>query len=88
LSGWTVQAQLFDADGNAVTFGEGKTILIHDAAPILNRDWSPRILDDRTPQRGPSKFAWLEGKVSNPAKWTAETPNLYTLVLTLNDEHG
>lgn len=26
--------------------------------------------------------------VSNPAKWTAETPNLYTLLLTVKDEKG
>jgi beta-galactosidase len=67
---------------------KGTNTLIHDAASILNRDWSPRVLDDRTPQRGPPKFAWLEGKVASPAKWTAETPNLYTLVLTLNDAQG
>lgn len=30
----------------------------------------------------------LSGRVSNPAKWTAETPNLYTLLLTLKDEKG
>jgi beta-galactosidase len=68
--------------------GEGSTTLIHDAAEILNPDFSAKILDDRMPQRGEPKFAWLEAKVKNPAKWTAETPNLYTLVLTLNDENG
>ncbi|MDD4646026.1 MAG: glycoside hydrolase family 2 TIM barrel-domain containing protein, partial [Bacteroidales bacterium] len=26
--------------------------------------------------------------VENPAKWTAETPNLYTLTTTLTDKHG
>jgi len=30
----------------------------------------------------------LSGRVSNPAKWTAETPNLYTLLLILKDEQG
>lgn len=30
----------------------------------------------------------LSGRVTNPAKWTAETPNLYTLLLTLKDENG
>jgi len=30
----------------------------------------------------------LEATVPNPAKWTAETPNLYTLVLTLLDGDG
>lgn len=30
----------------------------------------------------------LGGKLDDPAKWTAETPNLYTLVLTLEDASG
>ncbi|MEA4918090.1 glycoside hydrolase family 2 TIM barrel-domain containing protein [Proteiniphilum sp.] len=30
----------------------------------------------------------VTGKVSNPSKWTAETPNLYTLLLTLKDKRG
>jgi beta-galactosidase len=84
LTGWTVRAQLFDAEKKPVFTKE----LSRDAEPILNRDWNAKILDDRTPQRGQVRFAWLEGKVNNPAKWTAETPNLYTLVLTLCDESG
>ena len=39
-------------------------------------------------QRGEPKFAWLTGHVKQPAPWTAETPNLYTLILTLCDDHG
>lgn len=84
LSNWTVRAQLFSADDKPVLSNELK----HAAEEILNPDFSARILDARTPQRGEPKFAWLEAKVKNPAKWTAETPNLYTLVLTLNDERG
>jgi beta-galactosidase len=84
LKNWTVCAQLFDADNQPIFQND----LHHDAAEILNRDWNAKILNDRTPQRGPAKFAWLEGKVEYPAKWTAETPNLYTLVLTLNDPQG
>ncbi len=84
LSNWTVRAQLFDPEGKAVFARE----LRHDAAEILNANFSAKILDARTPQRGEPKFAWLEANVKNPAKWTAETPNLYTLVLTLNDERG
>ncbi len=64
------------------------SIISQDAAEILNPGFSAKILDDRMPQRGEPKFAWLEAKIKNPAKWTAETPNLYTLVLTLNDENG
>jgi len=81
---WTVRAQLFDADQKPVFTNE----LSHDAGEILNPDFSAKILDDRMPQRGEPKFAWLEGTIKNPAKWTAETPNLYTLVLTLCDENG
>jgi len=61
-------------------------LLSRSAEEILNPDFSAKILDVRTPQRGEPKFAWLEGTVKNPAKWTAETPNLYTLVLTLTDD--
>ena len=84
LSNWTVRAQLFDAKGEPVLTNE----LSHDAAEILNPGFSAKTLDERMPQRGEPKFAWLEANVKNPAKWTAETPNLYKLVLTLNDEHG
>ena len=84
LSNWIIRAQLFDANDKAVFTNE----LSHNAAEILNPNFSAKILDDRMPQRGEPKFAWLEAKVKNPAKWTAETPNLYKLVLTLNDENG
>jgi beta-galactosidase len=84
LTNWTVRARLYDAAGQPVFANE----LSHDAEEILNPNYSAKILDDRMPQRGQPKFAWLEGTVKNPAKWTAETPNLYTLVLTLCDEGG
>jgi len=64
------------------------TNLTRDADEILNADYSSKILDARMAQRGEPKFAWLEANIKNPAKWTAETPNLYTLVLTLNDTNG
>ncbi len=84
LIGWTLRAQLYDAADQAVFTNE----LTHDAEEILNPNYRAKILDDRMPQRGQPKFAWLEGTVKNPAKWTAETPNLYKLVLTLNDIDG
>jgi beta-galactosidase len=49
----------------------------------------------REPVRGPVEVvnqqvikADLEAPVPNPAKWSAETPNLYTLVVALLDEGG
>lgn len=82
LEGWNVEAELFDANNQPV-FGKA---LQQDAFPILNADNKAAVLNDRTPQRGRAKFAWLESKVSNPLKWTAETPNLYTLVISLKNE--
>ena len=84
LIGWTVRAQLYGPADRPVFANE----LSHDAEEILNPDYRAKILDERMPQRGEPKFAWLAGTVKNPSKWTAETPNLYTLVLTLNDADG
>lgn len=82
LEGWNLEAQLYDAN-NTPVFG---VPLQQDALPVLDADNKAAVLNDRTPQRGPAKFAWMEATVSNPLKWTAETPNLYTLVLSLVDD--
>ncbi|MDF9828988.1 glycoside hydrolase family 2 TIM barrel-domain containing protein [Parabacteroides sp. PF5-6] len=39
------------------------------------------------PANGVSEFT-LSGNIASPAKWTAETPHLYTLLLTLKDANG
>lgn len=82
ITGWTVQAQLYDPAGRPVW----DNFLSRDAYEILNPDFSADILNARTPQRGPAAFAWLTGAVENPQKWTAETPRLYTLVLVLKND--
>jgi beta-galactosidase len=84
LKNWTVEAQLFDNENNAVL----ENPLTQDAERILNAEHKAAILNDRTPQRGLPKFAWLETLIKNPLKWTAETPNLYTLILKLKNEKG
>jgi beta-galactosidase len=83
LEGWTIEAQLFD--GDKPIFAEP---LKHDAAPIANLGYKADLLVERTPQRGQPKFGWLTGKVDSPKLWTAETPNLYRLVLSLRDADG
>ena len=75
LSGWVVEAQLYDR-------GEGEVF----SRPL--RKEAKAIVEERYPQRDTVKFALLEGKVANPDKWSAEQPNLYTLVLTLKDGNG
>ena len=72
---WTVQAQLYDDRNERVL-----------AQPLSIE--AGRILRERYPQRDNVPFALLEAKISNPRKWSAETPHLYTLVLTLNDAEG
>ncbi len=75
LQGWTVQARLYD-DRKESVLGEPLKI---DVKAILN---------ERYPQRDNVKFALMETRIPNPRKWSAETPNLYTLVLSLHDADG
>ena len=84
--GYYVTAALYAPDGQEVIApslsreGWGGS-----ADTMLNLDAKGSILNDRTPQRGYPKWGWLTATVKNPKKWTAETPNLYTLELLLKD---
>lgn len=84
LDGWTVRAELFDAEGKAVLAEP----LRHDAKPTLNLDNDAAVLVERTPQRGVGPFGWLRTTIKSPRLWTAETPDLYRLVLSLVDADG
>ncbi|MFA5046381.1 MAG: sugar-binding domain-containing protein, partial [Paludibacter sp.] len=59
-----------------------------DASDILNLDHKAALMNEWNPQRGPRKFGRLKAEVKDPLKWTAETPNLYTLLVTLEDSTG
>ena len=84
--GYYVTAALYAPDGQEVIApslsreGWGGS-----ADTMLNLDAKGSILNDRTPQRGYPKWGWFTATVKNPKKWTAETPNLYTLELLLKD---
>ncbi|HYN02545.1 MAG TPA: glycoside hydrolase family 2 TIM barrel-domain containing protein [Vicinamibacteria bacterium] len=73
--GWRVEARLFDPDGRAVF-----------PAPLAKE--ARAILEESYPQRDTNAFGLLQAKVANPRKWSAETPDLYTLVLSLHDADG
>ncbi len=75
VSGFQVQAQLFDPKGQPVI----DKPLVRSAESIINEIY-PR-LDN-------AKFGLLETTIRNPLKWSDETPNLYTLVLQLVDSNG
>jgi len=72
LKGWTIQAQLYDSDKKAVL------------AKPLSVDVQ-RVLNEQYPQRDNVRFALMQATVPNVQKWSDETPNLHTLVLTLQD---
>ena len=71
---WKVSASLYDPAGAAV--GQKMEIYVDE------------ILSEKYPQRDNVHFPLLKQDVENPQKWTAETPVLYTLVLSLLDAEG
>jgi len=76
ISDWTVQGQLYDCQNKPVLEKNMK----EDAWTIMYAWFAT--------QRNPVKFPLLQAEIKNPEKWSAEQPNLYTLVLTLVDDKG
>ena len=76
LAGWSVQAQLYDIRQKPLF----KRPLAVDALTVLDA-WYADPRSDVRPDL-------LKGEVKNPLKWSAETPNLYTIVITLVDDRG
>jgi beta-galactosidase len=75
VPGYVVKAQLYDK--------KGKTVF---EKPLERSVES--IINEVYPRLDNVKFGLLEAKVNNPDKWSDEEPNLYTLVLSLEDSAG
>ncbi|GAA4271167.1 glycoside hydrolase family 2 TIM barrel-domain containing protein [Aquimarina gracilis] len=75
IDGWKLESQLYDSEGLPIL----KTPLSKSLKEIIFEYYN---------QRGKPKFAMFEATISNPEKWSAEHPNLYTLVFSLKDENG
>ena len=75
VDGWSVEAQLFDDQG----------LPLFDSPLAID---ALAVLKEKRPQRGNTPFGLLRGEVTDPLKWTDETPHLYTLVLSLKDAGG
>ena len=73
MTAYRIEAMLYDADGK----------------PVFEAPAAAYVSDRQLHQTGiKTGHAVLAQKVANPLKWTAETPNLYCLVLVLRDPSG
>ncbi|MFI3289389.1 MAG: glycoside hydrolase family 2 TIM barrel-domain containing protein [Rikenellaceae bacterium] len=75
LDGYKITAQLYDAEDVAVLESE----LSCDAKAVVLERW---------PARDITKFAFMEADVEMPNKWSAESPYLYTIVLSMLNPEG
>lgn len=75
MQDYVLKAQLYDEAGRSVL----QNALTRKVEDIIN-EIHPRL--DRV------KFGLLETTISNPKKWSFEEPNLYKLILSLEDSTG
>lgn len=86
-----VDAELLDADGSPAE----QSPPVRGATGIPNPDWPVNTWRTFADQDAPKpifansmRSVYLSAPVYNPKLWSAEEPNLYTLLLTLRDENG
>lgn len=80
--GYRLQAVLSDADGIP------QARLSCSAEEVLDLEHKASRMNEWFPQRGPRKMGRMTVELKNPKLWTAETPYLYRLHLTLQDSAG
>ena len=73
--GWSIEGQLYDDQGKPIL----DELMSVETNRLIRRPW---------PQRDKVRFADMKATVKKPKKWSAEFPNLYTLVLNLKDDAG
>jgi len=75
IKNYWVKAQLFDANNQPVL-----------AEPLSIK--AENIINEKQTRLDNLKFGLLEDTIRNPKKWSDESPNLYTLTLSLEKENG
>ena len=75
VNSYLVKSQLYD-ENNRPVFAEALEIKAED------------IIYEGYPRLDNVKFGLLETTVSNPKKWSDEEPNLYTLIISLENSRG
>lgn len=75
MPGYVLKANLYD----------------HNQQPVLSQSLlkkADEIINEIHPRLDRVKFGLLETTIADPKKWSPENPNLYTLVLSLEDSLG
>lgn len=80
--GYTLEGILTDATGKEITTLKG------DVEDILDLEHKASRMNEWYPQRGPRKMGRMTAAIKSPIRWTAETPYLYKLQLTLQNAEG
>ena len=80
--GTTLQGVLKDASGREIATLKG------DVEDILDLEHKAGRMNEWYPQRGPRKLGRMSATIKSPKRWTAETPYLYKLHLTLLPAEG
>ena len=80
--GTTLQGVLKDASGREIATLKG------DVEDILDLEHKAVRMNEWYPQRGPRKLGRMSATIRSPKRWTAETPYLYKLHLTLLTAEG
>ncbi|WP_051293224.1 glycoside hydrolase family 2 TIM barrel-domain containing protein [Olivibacter sitiensis] len=89
----SINIRLFDDKKEEITLDENATARISSLKPFQkdkNSSWFSRFLNKLTNRSDKEEEipVQVETTVNLPKLWTAETPNLYTLVLELQDADG
>ena len=80
--GTTLQGVLKDVSGREIATLKG------DVEDILDLEHKAGRMNEWYPQRGPRKLGRMSATIKSPKRWTAETPYLYKLHLTLLTAEG
>ncbi len=88
----SIRPRIDNYTGKLVSAGYNiKAQLYKNGAPVLEQPLArsaESIINEIYPRLDNVKFGLLETTIKNPDKWSDEMPNLYTLVLSLEDSAG
>ncbi|MDB5249205.1 MAG: hypothetical protein JWQ40_3599 [Segetibacter sp.] len=87
----SIRPRIENLTGKEVIGYKVKAQLYRNNKPVFNEPLertAESIINEIYPRLDNVKFGLLEAKVDNPDKWSDEVPNLYTLVLSLEDSSG